>query len=381
MGLSQVAISVCNDGNVAQLDVTDTLNGGVYYRIEVYRASQPSGGYGVTLSGSRVEDICGIDHLTRRSNQVFRYTFSLGDDQSHRGDLPTILEGREEFNPPGMPDGSWDVRIRDVDAESPSYGSVIRATVAPNGKPQGYDIHYELRLADPNIKPVPIRSPLARKITELNPGLSDLGLELDKLPPTVGLLNNLIVPQETLPQILSLADTTKSLEIDEGLSSVLNTIAQPQFARFLKNLNAYEEFGDFGAKATHPGTNLTGPNAKLAAESIFVRQYRAALVLLGRITSPDMKRGAAELLSVARAVTNTRPGVYAIFVGAAVNHIGIYKLGLDKVHSDYGGVPMKLAPGSRLENDALPVVDAWSCNQTLGEIANRYYLADPPKTY
>jgi hypothetical protein len=94
-----------------------------------------------------------------------------------------------------------------------------------------------------------------------------------------------------------------------------------------------------------------------------------------------MKRGASQPLSLAQGATNTRPGVYAIFVGAAINHIGIYKLGLDKVHSDYGGVPMKLAPGSRLENDATPVADAWRCNQTLGEIANQYYLADPPQAY
>jgi hypothetical protein len=380
MGLSQVAISVCNDGNVAQLDVTDQLNGGVFYRIEVYRASQPSGGYGVTLSGSRVEDICGIDHLTRRSNQVFRYTFSLGDEKSHRSDLPTVLEGREEFNPPGMPDGSWDVRIRDIDAESPSYGSIIRATAAPNGN-QGYDVYYELRLADPNVKPIPIRSPLPRKITDLNSSLIDLGSDLDNLPSIVGISNNSLVQKATLPQSLSLTNTSKSSDIDSGLSDVLETISQPQFARFLKNLDAYEEFGDFGAKATHPGTNLTGPNAKLAAESIFVRQYRAALVLLGRITSPDMKRGASQPLSLAQGATNTRPGVYAIFVGAAINHIGIYKLGLDKVHSDYGGVPMKLALGSRLENDATPVADAWRCNQTLGEIANQYYLADPPQAY
>jgi hypothetical protein len=55
MAISQVVISVCNDGNVSQLDCTDTVNGGVYYRIEVYRSSQPSGGLGVTFSGSRLK--------------------------------------------------------------------------------------------------------------------------------------------------------------------------------------------------------------------------------------------------------------------------------------------------------------------------------------
>ena len=381
MGLSQTAISVCNDGNVAQLDVTDQINGGVYYRIEVYRASQPSCGYGVTLSGSRVEDICGIDHQTRSSNQVFRYTFSLGDAGDHKGDLPTVLEGREEFNPPGMPDGSWDIRIRDVHAKSTSYGSIVRATVSPNGNPGGYNLSYELRLAGGKVKPIPVRSPLPKALTELNLDLVDLGSDLDSMPPVVGNENNSLQEKATLAQPFTISKGTSTAEIDNGLGSVVATITQPKFATFLRNLDAYEEFGDFGAKATHPGTNLTGPYATRAAESIFVRQYRAALVLLGRVTSPDMKRGASEALSLAQGATNTRPGVYAIFVGAAVNQIGIYKLGLDKVHTDYGGVPMQLAPGSRLENGATPVADAWRCNQTLGEVADRFYLADPPEAY
>jgi hypothetical protein len=381
MALSQVGISVCNDGNVAQLDVADQVPGGVYYRIEVFRGSQPPGGYGVTLSGSRVEDICGLDHLKPRSNQVFRYTFSVGTNVTHKSDIPTLLEGREEFNPAGMPQGSWDVRIRDLDDQSPTYGSIIHATVAPTGTPRGYDLRYALRLADPKIRRVPIRSPLPRKLTEVNPDLADLATDLDQLAPAVELMNNALARKSAAPRVLSLSATTKSADVTKGIDDVVAAISHPQFKRFRDNLDGYEAFGDFGAKAVHPGTNLVGPNAALAAESIFVRQYRAALVLLGRVTSPDMSRGAGQPLSLARAATNTRPGVYAIFVGAAINHIGIYKLGLDKVHSDYGGVPMKLAPGSRLENDATPVADAWRCNQTLGEVADTYYLADPPSAY
>ena len=381
MALAQVGISVCNDGNVAQLDVADQVPGGIYYRIEVYRSSQPSGGFGVTLSGSRVEDICGLDHLKPHSNRVFRYTFSVGDTKSHKGDLPTLLEGREEFNPPGMPEGSWDVRIRDLDPDSPTYGSIIHATASPTGQARGYDIRYGLRLADPKMKRVPVRSPLPRKLTEINPALADLSTDLDQLAHPVEFVNNKITRKSSAPRVLSLKAGIKSADVDTGLEDVLAAISAPEFKKFRDNLDAYEAFGDYGAKATHPGTNLIGPNAALAAESIFVRQYRAALVLLGRITSPDMARGAGRPLSLAKATTNTRPGVYAIFVGAAINHIGIYKLGLDKVHSDYGGIPMKLAPGSRLENDATPVADAGRCNQSLGEIADSYYLAEPPSAY
>jgi hypothetical protein len=36
-----------------------------------------------------------------------------------------------------MPEGSWDVRIRDLDHQSPTYGSIIQATAAPTGSPRG----------------------------------------------------------------------------------------------------------------------------------------------------------------------------------------------------------------------------------------------------
>lgn len=383
MPLKQAGISVCNDGNVSQLDVEDQIpsGDGAFLRIEVYRSSQPSGGYGVTLSGSRVEHICGEDHLTADSNRVFRYTFSVGKVGDHRSNISTLLEGREEFNPEGLPEGSWDVRIRDLDPTSPTYGSILHATASPNGHPRGYDLQYSLLRADQAVKKLQVVSPLAAKITDLNPDLLDISANLESLAKPVELSNDLLRIRTAAPQMLSLAGDMSSQDVESGLSDVLAAISHPDFSRFRENLDAYEAFGDFGAKPTHPGTNLIGPNAALAAESIFVRQYRAALVLLGRVTSPDMVRGAASPLSLAEAQTNTRPGVYAIFVGAAINHIGIYKLGLDKVHSDYGGIPMKLAPGSRLEDNSVPVVDAWRCNQTLGEIADTFYLSNPPAIY
>jgi hypothetical protein len=374
MGLQQVAISVCNDGNVSQLDCTDVTNGGVHYRIEVYRASQPSGGYGVTLSGSRVENICGIDHLKEKSNTVFRYTFSVGNEKTNKSEVPILLEGREEFNPIGTPDGSWEVRIRDLDTNSESYGSIIVAKATPIEGTKQYHLHYELRLAE-KVKPVTFYSPIHKSVTELNHSLVDLGESFEKLPPVVGVDDeNGFSSISKKPDGFTLKTELKTLDIDKELENVMTLISQPIFKKFIENLDLYEAFGDFGHKGIHPGTNLIGPNAKLAAESIFVRQYRAALVLLGRIVSPDMARGALEPKSLADALTNTRPGVYAIFVGAAINNIGIYKLGLDKVHSDYGGIPMKLAPGSRLENGAKPIADAWRCNQTLGDVATLLYL-------
>jgi hypothetical protein len=333
----------------------------------------------VTASGSRVEFICGDDHLTESSNRIFRYTFSLGDEQDNLTHLPSVLEGREEFNPAGSPDGSWEVRVRDIDALSNSYGTVLRATAEPTDG--GYKLSYEL-IAAPDIDHVQIVSPLAQPIAKLNSSLPDLGSDLRALGTAIKLQDGGLVDIDIgSTHNLEVASPSTNAQLDADYSSIVETIRHPKFARFLANVDAYEAFGDFGAKPTHPGTNLIGPNAKLAAESIFVRQYRAALVLLGRIVSPEMAFGAAKPLSLADWKTNTRPGVYAIFVGAAINNIAIYKLGLDKVHSDYGGVPMKLAPGSRLEDGATPVVDAWRCNRTLGEIADVLYLSEPHHEY
>jgi hypothetical protein len=172
----------------------------------------------------------------------------------------------------------------------------------------------------------------------------------------------------------------KTREVDEEMRSILSLISHPDFARFRSNLDSYEDFGDFGPRCIHPGTNLVG-NTRLAADSIFARQYRSGLVLIGRVASPDMARGASAPMALSKSQTNTRAGVYGNFVGAAINNIAIYKLGLDKVHSDYGGLPMKVVPGSRLENGSEPLADAWKYNQALGEVAKNALsgrLADSP---
>ena len=373
MGLHQVALTVQNDGNVSQLDCADTAEGGVYYRIEVYRCSHPAEGFGVTYSGSRAEDICGADHFGPRSTQVFRYVFSVGVNTMHRGQVPIVLEGREEFNPVGMADGSWDVRIRDLDPLSPSYGAIIGATAEPQAAPGSYTLRYTLRVFK-NLDPRPLNSPLRRKVTEVNPTLPDLGAPLEELPAPVGIKDKILLTNENVPKELSINLAMRTREVDNEMRSILSLISHPDFARFRSNLDSYEDFGDFGPRCIHPGTNLVG-NTRLAADSIFARRYRSGLVLIGRVASPDMARGASAPTALSESRTNTRAGVYGNFVGAAINNIAIYKLGLDKVHSDYGGVPMRVAPGSRLENGSQPLADAWKCNQTLGEIAKTLYLA------
>ncbi len=68
-----------------------------------------------------------------------------------------------------------------------------------------------------------------------------------------------------------------------------------------------------------------------------------------------------------------KPGVYSVFLSAHIMNITAYQLGIDKVHSDYGGIPTKFAPGSRLETGISPIVDSMRANQTLAELAVAFY--------
>jgi len=327
----------------------------------------------VNYSGTRVESLAGKDHLKPWSNRVFRYIFAIGDQNTNKSDLPAVLEGREVINPEGYPDGTWEVRIRDIDFSSESYGSILRVIAYPGVGPKEYHLEYDIHSPSQAPKKVRISSPLPTTIHGVNPDLPDLADPIDVLGKPVAFVEHKLQAVESATHKIQLNNLTTANELTQTLNHVLALISDNKFKLFRHNLDEYEAFGDFGSKSVHPGTNLVGPNVRLAAESIFVRQYRSALVLLGRVVSPDMAEGNVPR-SFTVAPTNTRPGVYVNFVGATINHIGIYKLGLDKVHGDYGGVPMKLAPGSKLENDAVPIVDPTKANQTLGEIAYAFYL-------
>jgi hypothetical protein len=76
--------------------------------------------------------------------------------------------------------------------------------------------------------------------------------------------------------------------------------------------------------------------------------------------------------------TDQKPGVYTPFLTAYFSNVEVYQLGLDKINSDYGGIPMKIAPGSRLETGASPIVDAARLNRALAELAFAYYVVPHP---
>lgn len=140
--------------------------------------------------------------------------------------------------------------------------------------------------------------------------------------------------------------------------------------------------GDFRDKCIHDGTNLTGPNKQLASEYVLIRAYRKSLITMGRIADPAMYKhtlgGMSPLVAANPLTTDPKPGVYTPFLTAYVSNVEVYQLGLDKVHSDYGGIPMAMAPGSRLETGAIPAVDSTRLNRTLAEVAFAYYTSPNP---
>lgn len=110
MAVQQVACSFQNDGNYSQLDLRDQALDGPLMRIEVFRCSQPSGAFGTTGAGSTVQAIAAIDHLANDSNHVFRSLFSVSRGKA----MESLLETREVLSE----DGSFEVRVRDVDTNS-----------------------------------------------------------------------------------------------------------------------------------------------------------------------------------------------------------------------------------------------------------------------
>lgn len=365
MAVQQVAASYQNDGNFAQLDLQDIAVKGPRFRIETFRSSQPVEGYGTNLAGSRADSICGADHLSPESNRIFRSIDSIS-----RGNKQiVILEIREAIEQ----SGAFYVRARDVDAESASFGDTIVCSAVPLPRNR-YRISYEIRVPRKAEKQV-LFSPLTSQISRLT-GLADIGSPVDDL----GDLDT------------SLPGNPLSAEIQwNGPKSEINSVfsqfekilqVHPRYQKFKANIIFYLRMGDFRDKCIHDGTNLTGPFPSLASEFVLIRAYRKSLMMLGRIADLDMYKhtlgGMSPMMASMPLTTDPKPGVYTPFLTAYISNVEVYQLGLDKVHSDYGGIPMRLAPGSRLETGATPIVDSTRLNRALAEIAFAYYTSPHP---
>jgi hypothetical protein len=352
MAVSQIKASFQNDGNFSQLDLQDIRLNGPVMRIETFRCSQPCGEFGVTAAGSSVEAIAGEDHLQPSSNRTFRHVFSVGPPNH----VKATLEIREVFSE----DGSLEVITRDIDGLSRSFGAILIARSAPIW--EGVSLHYEVRRPDRCWARV-IKSPVTAAITEQIPALLDLS-KASEMSKDVG------VSSRFEGKLLWSGDNAATLRrLDEFAALVRES--NPEWTR---NVKTYERMGDFRDKCIHDGTNLIGDFVALASEYVLIRAYRMSLITLGKIFDLAMSAGADRIQLEQPLMLDTKPGVYAAFLSAYAMNIGLYQLGIDKVHSDYGSIPMKLRPGSRLENGAKPIADATNLNRMLALLAALYYV-------
>ncbi len=365
MAVQQVAAAYQNDGNFCQLDLQDTAAKGPIMRIETFRASQPSGEFGKTKSGTPVELLAGADHLQSHSNRVFRHLYSW----TKQGRQVAVFEMREQFTP----SGGFEVRIRDIDSESESFGTTLVCVSSP--KPgNAYSIRYELR-APAKVKRVRVHSPLERSVSSIT-GLGDIGGPIDSC-------GEIDASLKGNPMSANIQWNGPKSSINASFADFDRILQDtPKFATFKDNALNYLRMGDFRDKCIHDGTNLTGPNPRLASEYLLIRAYRKSLIMLGRVIDADMYKHTLGMMSPVfggNAIrTDPKPGVYTPFLTAYMANVEHYQLGLDKVHSDYGGVPMKQSPGSRLENGATPEVDATRLNRSLAEIAFAFYVNPHP---
>ena len=310
MAVQQIAASYQNDGNFAQLDLQDVATKGPHFRIETFRSSQPLGKYGTNLAGSRVDHICGVDHLSPNSNKVFRSI----DSVSRNGKQVVILEIREAIEPTG----AFYVRVRDVDAESPSFGHVVvcSATPLPRNK---YRIFYEMRVPR-NPKPVAIHSPISDTIANLT-GLPDIGGTVD----TLGDVDSSLPGNPLSAEIQWNGPKSEINQVFSKFETIIQTL--PQYAKFKSNIIFYLRMGDFRDKCIHDGTNLTGPLPRLASEFVLIRAYRKSLMMLGRIADIDMYKHTLGCMSPMMAsvplTTDPKPGVYTPFLTAYISNVEV----------------------------------------------------------
>jgi hypothetical protein len=362
VGTYQIGASVQNDGNFAHLDQYNPRSD-IVKRIEVFRCSQPAGGYGITGVGSTAEAISGDDYLRPSSNRVHRSIYSEGQRGSR---LTAIFEIREEFDPDGLPKGSWDVRVRDLDVRSATFGQVLHVIVQPNGS-GSHLLAYAVRGVDR--EPALITSPLQTPIAELS-DLPDLAADATQLGEPV----NEIDPERI--EIAIDATTTRS-ELDNAFDAVRPLITADRQRTWIANVQSYLRFGDLGPKSVHPGTNLAGDEEELVSEYLVWRKYRLSMMVLGRAFIDEMSGATVPFSGPLRSgESDAKPGVYSLYVLAETLGIQVYKLVLDKVYSDYGGIPMALAPGSRLETGAEPVADASAALRTAADLAHAFFLRE-----
>ncbi len=364
MAQQQTNQSFQNDGNFNLLDLKDINFKGPTMRIETYRASHPSDGeFSKTIVGTKAIDLTGNDYLKPESNQVFRHIFSVENFKTK--EQVVTLEFREKF----YEDGSWDIKMRDVDYLSNSYGAVAVCNISPcRGKQKGnYELKYQI--INPDLKNTNNRiiSPLPKPISKIDSKLKDISSE------------NAALGKLVIEKTIYIGLNTPQIETESLFSDLSNILSDKKYSSFITNVIAYQRFGDFRDKCIHTGQNLIGTNRQLASEYMLVRPYRSGMIIFARLFDSSMAkkeylRKGFSLWTESNPINfDHKPGVYTVFILSYILNIEIYQLGLDKVHSDYGGIPMKLKPGSKLETGIDPIKSAFRANRTLAEIAVAFY--------
>lgn len=364
MAIQQVKQSFQNDGNFSLLELKDLDFDGITMRLETFRASHPAkGNFDRTAAKTTAEFLTGSDHLTKGSNQIFRYIFSIKDPKT--GVFIVTLELREKF----YEDGSWDVKMRDLDYRSPSYGTAVTCTInlCKEAIKRGYyRLVYEVY--NPEISSrFMIVSPLSNKITSLDKQFADISQANGRLG-KLRIAHTIDLKIKTLPE-----------ETADLLEPLVKRLEDTMYSTFAQNVEVYLRFNNFRYKCVHTGENLIGDRPKPASEYMAVHPCRASMILFGRLFDKTMEKvnhlkpGISLWTEQAPLSYDVKPAGYLVFILAHILNIEIYQLSLDKLHSDYGGVPMKLKPGSKLENEAQPVKNAYLANLTLAEIAVAFY--------
>lgn len=98
------------------------------------------------------------------------------------------------------------------------------------------------------------------------------------------------------------------------------------------------------------------------------------MILGGRAFAIEMGQASAVIGPLIPNSNDSKGNVYHLFVSGFVDGVILHQLIIDKIHSDYGGVPMVLAPGSRLESGIQPIADSTEANRTCAALANALYL-------
>ena len=309
MGVTQTNQSFQNDGNFSQLDLLNVQFGGPIMRLETFRCSHPEGEHGITAAGTPVTSLAGNDHLSEASNRTFRMIFSYGQMDN----IIALLEMREYYEE----SGSASLYIRDIDGRSSSFGVVLSTSLVP--RDDGVTLRYKILQPSTLDKRV-LNSPYYEAPTKQVKGLADLA-EVETLHSTSEELSiDLILGEENSKALADLSSFSESI--------------LKQYPDWATNVQVYQRMGDFRDKCLHHATNLIGQNPRLASEFIIARNYRLALIIGGYTFDPQMRVGAATLNPSEPLSLDTKPGVYSVFLSAYALNVGLYQLGIDKVHSD-----------------------------------------------